>query len=142
MNYDYYQKCLQLSYQEFISKPDTGDIQINKNVGYEKITEATHVSTGSQHFYYKDDVLKIIYVSDERLTALLWEELKKTIDVTAPDKTVRSRAGKTSNQLIFAGHGVTVSVTKGEANFIEIYPPCSLDEYLEQIYVEPGPFIR
>ena len=83
-----------------------------------------------------------IYISDDALANKIWTELKNTVNTRIPDKTVRSRAGKTSNQLVFATIGITVSITRNEVDFIEIYPPCSVEDYLQNIYREPQAFIK
>ncbi|MBT1705129.1 hypothetical protein [Chryseosolibacter indicus] len=136
-----YQDYFTLSYDQFITENDVQSSQIHKDVSYEKITSVTRVSLGDgKNFYFKEGKLKLIYISRDTLTKKLWNEFKSITNTS--EKRVRSRAGKTANQLIFAAHGITASVTKDEVNFIEIYPPCSLEYYLENIYKEPRPFIR
>lgn len=138
-----YKKCFDLSYDQFVTKNKVEDRDIQTNVSYEKLDSVTRVSLHSgQDFHFRDNRLLLTYVSDEQVVKRLWDEFKKVAGSVSPEKTVRSRAGKTSNQLIFASHGVTVSMNKTEVHFIEIYPPCSVDDYLENIYIEPQPFIR
>jgi hypothetical protein len=76
------------------------------------------------------------------VTKKIWNEFKSISNSDIAEKTVRSRAGKTSHQLIFATQGITVSLTNDDVDFIEIYAPCSLQEYLEKTYREVQPFIR
>jgi hypothetical protein len=94
-----------------------------------------------QFFFFQNGTLRVIYISDDVLAKKLWDEFNSSAR-QVPDETVRSRAGKTSNQLIFAGKGITASINKGVVDFIEIYPPCTLQDYLENIYHEPQRFIR
>lgn len=84
----------------------------------------------------------MIYISNDALAQTLWAEFNQLTDRENPEQRVRSRAGKTSNQLIFASQGISVSLTHTEVDFLEIYQPCSLQNYLETIYDEPGKFIR
>jgi len=143
MKLDDYKKCFNLSYDQFIATNNIHSGQIHENVRYEKIPDVRRVDLADNHFFFfKDGKLKIIYISDEGSTKKIWGEFKSTTNINAPEKTARSRAGKTSYQLIFAGQGITASITHDDVDFIEIYPPCSLQAYLEKIYREPGPFIR
>lgn len=143
MKLDDYKTYFNLSYNQFITQHNIAGSQINENVSYEKIKDVSRVDLDdNQFFFFKDNKLKVIYISDDTLAKKIWNEFKNTTDTYIPDETVRSRAGKTSNQLIFAGKGITASINHGEVDFIEIYPPCSLQDYLENIYREPGAFIR
>lgn len=142
MNLSDYQKCFSLGYNEFIAKYNIAGNRIHKNVRYEKITGACRVDILDREcFFFQDGILRVIYISNEVLVQKLWNEFKSFTQQT-PDETVRSRAGKTSNQLIFAGKGITASINKDVVDFIEIYPPCTLHDYLENIYEEPQRFIR
>lgn len=137
-----YQKYFSLSYDEFIAQNNIRHNQVHEHLRYEKITDAIRVDViDYQHFFFQRGSLKMIYISDDALAKAIWDEFISSA-LELPEDTVRSRAGKTSNQVIFAGHGITASVNKGEVDFIEIYPPCSLQDYLENIYQQPQPFIR
>ena len=108
-----------------------------------KITDVVRVDLGDNKFvFFKDGVLKMIYISNDALADKLWKEFKNATKESAPERTVRSRAGKTSNQEIFSAQGITASIARDEVDFIEIYPPCSLQDYLDKIYREPHKFIR
>jgi hypothetical protein len=134
---------LKLNYDQFLEQNNILRDQVNENVCYEKIADVTRVDLpNNQFFFFKDGKLEIIYISDDVVTKKIWNEFKRILNSEAAEKTVRSRAGKTSNQLIFATQGVTVSLTNDDVDFIEIYTPCSLHEYLEKIYREVQPFIR
>ena len=143
MALDDYKQDFSLSYSQFIMKNNVDSSQIDENLRYEKLINVTRVNLPhSQYFYFKDGKLQIIYLSDDKMVKKLWSEFKSISGASTAEKTVRSRAGKTSNQLIFATLGITVSITQDDVHFIEMYPPCSLEYYIEHIYQEPGPFIR
>lgn len=136
-----YRKYFTLSYGQFVKLHKIHDANINKNVSYEKLTEVDRVELGTgQWFFFKDGQLKLIYISDDALAKKTWAEFKNTTNTSGT--TVRSRAGKTSNQIIFPEQGITVSTVRDAVDFIEIYPPQPLHDYLANIYREPGPFIR
>lgn len=142
MNLRDYRNCFDLSYDQFLAQNDVRAHQIAENVSYEKVTGATRVELGKgEYFFFRDGRLKVIYTSDELVANRIWKEFLENADNTQ-EKVVRSRAGKTSNQLIAARHGITASITKGEVDFIEIYAPCSLESYLGNIYRDVPKFIR
>lgn len=137
-----YQRNFALTFDQFIAHHNIQSNQVHKNVRYEKIKNATRVDlANAQHFFFYEGQLKMVYISDEVLAKNVWHEFKSTASVDKHE-TIRSRAGKTSNQLVFAEQGITVSINKTDVDFIEIYPPCTLQAYFDNIYREVGPFIR
>ncbi|RAW00580.1 hypothetical protein [Pseudochryseolinea flava] len=143
MKLEDYKKCFAQHYTEFVLKHRIGDDQVTENVAYEKIKNVLRVDLGEgQFFYFKEGRLQMIYISNETVIKKLWEEFKRGEDIDNPDQTLRSRAGKTSNQLVFPSRGIAASVTHDEVDFMELYPPCTMEDYLENIYREFQPFIR
>lgn len=138
-----YRQYFSMSYPEFLSGNNVHSSQVCENVKYEKLTDVTRVSLPEgADFYFRGDKLLLIYVSEGTLATKLWYEFKTITNSVTPEKIVRSRAGKTANQVIFTSYGITASITKDDVHFIEIYSPCTLEYYLENIYEEPQPFIR
>ncbi|HEY5745495.1 MAG TPA: hypothetical protein VIU12_05445 [Chryseolinea sp.] len=138
-----YKKCFILSYDQFITENKILSNQIYKNVRYEKMEDVCRVNLpDNQFFFFKDGKLKMIYISGDALAKKIWGEFNSTTKIKSPEKTVPSRAGKTSNQVIFAQQGITASLANDDVDFIELYPPCALHDYLENIYREQQPFIR
>ena len=143
MTLDEYKKCFNLTFDQFITLNKIGSGQINENVSYEKLANMTGIDLGqNQYFFFKGNQLEMIYISDNELTTRLWNEFKSTTNVDVPDETVRSRAGKTSNQNIFPTQGIASSIARDRIDFIEIFRPCTLADYLSTIYFEPQRFIR
>lgn len=138
-----YLKLFSLNYDAFVKTRSVRTDQVHTPVRYEKLTNVTRIDgLKNEAFFFKDGMLRIIYISNELLTAKLWKAFQQSADIARPEQRVRSRAGKTSNQLIFASRGLTASITGKEVDFIELYAPCTVQEYLEHIYDEPGLFIR
>lgn len=143
MELSQYRKLFALGYDDFVWIHSVHTDQVHEHVRYEKITDVTRIDgSENEFFFFKDGTLRVIYISSDLLTQKLWNEFKAMVDVEKPAHRVRSRAGKTSNQLIFASHGLTASVTGDEVDFIELYVPCLVEDYLETIYNEPGLFVR
>lgn len=143
MDLSQYRKLFSLGYGEFIEALKVSSQHVHNHLRYEKLRDVTRIDgSENEFFFFQDGRLKIIYISNEVLTEQLWNEFRALNDGEAPEHDVRSRAGKTSNQLIYASYGLTASINGDEVDFIELYAPCSVDEYLETIYREPGLFIR
>jgi len=87
-------------------------------------------------------MLKLIYISNDVFAQRLWNEFKEKVNEDSPDDRLRSRAGKKSNQLVFAGEGFAASIHGDDVDFVELYAPCTLETYLSEVYREPGRFIR
>jgi hypothetical protein len=138
-----YKKSFDLNFDQFIALHNVQGNQIHKNLRYEKIVDTTRVDLGDNLFFlFKDGKLKMIYTSDETQAKKIWDEFKGITNTHTPEKSVRSRAGKTSNQLIFASQGIAASIAHGDVDYLEIFPPCALQDYLDKIYQEPQKFIR
>jgi hypothetical protein len=143
MTWNEYKHYFTLSYDQFITEHQIRQDQIDKDVRYEKITDVDCVKLGyGQFLYFQAGKLKLIYLSGGELASRIWDEFKRSAHANAPNKVVRSRAGKTSNQIIVAEQGISASVHKDDVDFMEIYPPRSIEGYLASIYREPKPFIR
>lgn len=138
-----YQQQLLVDVDEFINRNRIPESQIAKHVQYEKLQDVTCINLEDGLWYYFDHgKLQLIYASNEVLARTLWDEFQTRVGSISPEKIVGSRAGKTSNQLVFASHGFAASITKDEVHFIEMFPPCTVEYYLNHIYQEPRPFIR
>lgn len=143
MTWHDYKHYLTLSYDQFVAEHHIGGEQIDKDVRYEKITDVDCVKLGyGQFFYFQAGKLKLIYLSGGELANRIWDEFNRSAYADAPNSEVRSRAGKKSNQIVVAEQGITASVQGDDVDFLEIYPPQSLEDYLAHIYREPGRFIR
>lgn len=138
-----YRKCFNLSLEEFIARYEIKESQIEDNVEYQKIEGVTRIEVlENEYFFFQGEKLKIVYISDEQIAQNTWVAFKASTKADASEKTVRSRAGKTSNQEIFASKGFAASIKRDEVDFVEVFEPCSLREYLENVYEEVGKFIR
>ena len=144
MTLNEYRSCFSLTWPQFIAYHNVQSNQILEDVLYEKIIPATRVQLSSkdEYFFFRDNELMLIYISDSVLVQQLWTEFKEAGSAGMPAETLRSRAGKTSNQSVFPEQGFSVSIHNDEVDFVEIYAPQSLDEYVANIYRDPGLFKR
>lgn len=138
-----YKKWFTLNYDEFMAAYSSDDTEVEENVRYEKIVPVTRVTGPDGEFcFFSNGILRMIYISGDTLMENIWHEFQNSRDARAEEKIVRSRAGKKANQYLFASQGFAASITGDNVDFVEIYPPCSLEQYLDEVYNEPGPFIR
>ena len=56
--------------------------------------------------------------------------------------TLRSRAGKTAALEVWPEAGMAYSADGDTVHFVELFPPRSLAAYEQEIYQDPGPFVR
>jgi len=61
-----------------------------------------------------------------------------------PKDEERSRAGKTSNYAVYAKEGFAFSYKHkdNEIHYLDLFPSMTNKEYIQNIYLPPGPFIR
>jgi len=137
------QSCFSLSYHQFIAQYNIEASQIVGNVAYEKLKQLSRIAFDNRYYFFNGSDLKLIYTSNGLLANELWIEFKAANNNNiVPSITLRSRAGKTARQEVYAGQGFTISITGDDIHFIEIYRSMSPDEYLDEIYRVVGPFIR
>lgn len=138
-----YKQWFNVSLDEFLVKNDVTEDRVHRNVQYERLKAVTRVDYGEEEFFFfQSTKLKIIYISHGAVADVLWRECLEVFDIESADVTLRSRAGKTSNQLLFGRHGICASINKGQVDFIELFPDCDPDEYMRMIYRGPTKFIR
>lgn len=114
------------------------------HVAYEKLTDVSRVSNPAvfgAHVFLRGDEVVMIYSSSAAYLAKL-SPASIQQELGGSGTRLRSRAGKTSNQHVFPEQGVAYSESDDQLEFIEIFPPMSLDAYRASIYSDPGPFIR
>ena len=116
---------------------------VDRDVAYERLRGVDRVHAPAvhpAHFYFDGDRLRIAFVPDEHTegtsAAPLAEELGE------PDRTLRSRAGKTSRIALHAGRGIAYSHRGDALEFVEVFPPAPPEWYLDEVYEDPGEFYK
>jgi hypothetical protein len=90
--------------------------------------------------YLKDRKVELVYLGDEATARISASSLEDELKGSPARR--RSRAGKQASTYIHADDGVAYSAEGNEVHFIEVFQPCTLEEYEAQIYREPPDFIR
>lgn len=92
-----------------------------------------------------------VYVSGERVEMVYIPHGSALADTTVKElrsalkgksKSLRSRAGKEFDHMVYPADGVAFSCEDDELRFVEVFPPRPLEAYLDEIYRDPGPFTR
>jgi len=109
--------------------------------GLEHVTHYYNPSVSPARVYVSDGRVQMVYVPSGAAVA---ETTPSEIDAQIGGRghRLRSRTGKTANQYVQAERGVAYSEDEGRVQFVEIFPPRSLEAYLKDIYRDPGPFTR
>ena len=113
---------------------------VAEDVAYERVRGVDRVSTPDAHFFFDGDRLRVVYVSDASFGDVA---AKPLVDELGPGEVMRSRSGKHSNLRVWPDRGLAASVDEDEERpeFVEVFPPMSLGEYLDGIYEEPAPHL-
>ncbi|MDB5257078.1 MAG: hypothetical protein JWM14_1773 [Chitinophagaceae bacterium] len=93
-------------------------------------------------YFYPSGEFAIMNIYGEGLESLSVEELFSVYG--EPETEERSRAGKTANYAVYAKEGFAFSYQHkdNEVHFLDLFPSMPVNEYIENIYLPPGPFIR
>lgn len=140
---DSYVSLASLDKDQLIGRLDAGPQHLREGAAYEKATGLTELykpDASPARFYFRDEKLVVIYLSDRGVLDQL-DEATLESELGAPAGSLRSRAGKHSELRVYPEKGIAFS-SGDELDFIEIFPPTTLDGYKSAIYSEPGPFIK
>lgn len=93
-------------------------------------------------FYFAEDRLILIHIHSKPLLAQLNGRLLLS-ELGTPAANLRSPAGKGYGHYVFSDQGLALSIdADSRVAFVEIFRPRSYEDYLAQIYVDPGPFVK
>lgn len=121
------------------------DLEIEKNVGYERLKNLTSVED-------KAGKIPTVFFQGKRqvlmyLTAGMLEARKLKLEdfyqkFGKAHFVLRSRAGKTHRQIVYPAQGIAFSTDGASLDFLEIFPPTTIAKYKREIYKTPPAFIR
>lgn len=140
---DSYVALASLDKDQLIERLGARPEHIRDDATYEKATGLTEIynpQASPARFYVRGDQLVVIYLSDREVLGQLDEDAL-VAELGQPAEELRSRAGKHSELRVYPDKGIAMSVGD-EIEFLEIFPPATLDQYKSTIYVDPGPFIK
>ena len=93
-------------------------------------------------YFYPSGKFAIMNIYGEGLEPLSADDLLAAYG--KPEAQERSRAGKTSNYAVYATKGFAFSHKNkdNEVHYLDLFPSMPTTNYIETIYLPPGPFIR
>lgn len=140
---DTYVSLVSLDKDQLIARLGAQPEHLREGAAYEKargLTEIYKPDANPARFYFRNEKLVVIYLSDRGVLDQL-DEATLESELGAPADSLRSRAGKHSELRVYPDKGIAFS-SGDELDFIEFFPPTTLDGYKSAIYSEPGPFIK
>jgi hypothetical protein len=129
-----------LTLEQATERLGLADDELEHGLRYEGLSDLTFAHKPGAHpgyFYFRDGDLVMLYVEDSGLDV----ETLRT-ELGEPDLTLRSRAGKGYAHRVYPERGVAYSSKGGDLAFVEVFPPTSAQRYEQEIYEDPGEFIR
>lgn len=110
---------------------------LDHEVGYQKLKNLTRVRKEKLlpgHFYYYGNSVSIIYVNDRTVLDTL--EMETIYNRYGRGEILPSRMGKNSRLHLYASHGFAVSEHEDKVDFMELFPPTTIEQYKENVYLE------
>ena len=132
-------ELLDLSQDALLARLGADESDIEPGVRYEGLENLSVLyrpDLFAGRIYLRDGRPLLIYFSAPEGAVEEWG-VASGFDVDLP-----SRAGKMFNHRVWVEAGLALSVDGEEIAFVEVFHPCTLEEYKRDIYREPGPFIR
>lgn len=135
-----------LSRDELLSRLRIDEASVEPGYAYESMT-------GLERAYDPDRLPVHVYFDGDEVVMMFTEEAAFLDSVTPesvrerlgePTLTLRSSAGKRSTLWVYPGAGLAVSAggDTDAVDFVEVFPPTTAEEYEQNIYDDPGPFIK
>lgn len=110
------------------------------DVAYEQLAGVDRISTPAGHFFFRGDEQVMLYVPRSAMEDVAPGELEQ--ELGEPAARLRSRAGGDSAFLVYPDRGVAFSTDGRAVEILEIFPPTTLERYVEEIWRDPGVFYR
>lgn len=90
------------------------------------------------HFFFRDGALVAIYIA----AGLVLDGLRPaelTAELGEPAAVLPSRTGHGHLQRVYPDHGVAFADAGSALAALELFPPTTLEDYLDRLWVDPGP---
>jgi hypothetical protein len=111
-----------------------------RDVAYEGLGAVDRLSTPAGHFFFRGDDLVMLYVPRAALQDTDPSALER--ELGPPAAELRSRTGAESSMRVWPDRGVAFASDGGAVEVLEVFPPTTLEHYRDEIWRDPGEFIR
>jgi hypothetical protein len=117
---------------------------VERDASYGRFVGLTSLHNPAAHparFFFSGEALALLYVDDADALANI-DAADLMARLGEPAARVRSRAGKAFTHNVYPQAGIAVSVHQGAAAYVEIFPPTTLQSYLDRLYVDPEAYTK
>lgn len=109
------------------------------------VVELHNKSADPARFYFreakaKEKPIAVVIEDHAALAALDPKDLRA--ELGAPREMLASRAGKEYTHFVYPERGIAFSANRDEVVLLEIFPPTTLAHYKQELYLDPGPFVK
>jgi hypothetical protein len=126
-----------LEQPQLLERLGLGENDIATGVAYQGLRPVDRVDAEARHVYLRDGRVVMVYGAIDRPGA---DEFEQALG--GPGHELRSRGGKRAVMHVYPEQGIAVSTKGSIVQFLEVFPPTTIDAYRDEIYVEPRPFIQ
>lgn len=137
-----------LTFAEIQARFQMNDDNLDSHTSYGNLARVVELHNASAHparFYFKDTTpaakpIVIVLDAPEALAQLDPNELRA--ELGAPRETFASRAGKDFAHYVYPDRGIAFSANRDTLAYLEIFSPMTLTQYENELYLDPGPFVK
>lgn len=120
---------------------------LNSHTTYGNLAHVVELHNASAHparFYFRDakpdgKPVAIVIDADDLRAPVGPKELRT--ELGAPRDMLASRAGKDFTHYVYPERGIAYSANADSVAYLEIFPPTTLAQYEQELYLDPGPFV-
>jgi hypothetical protein len=131
----------ELSRAEVAARFGLGDDAVVPGVAYEGLSPVDRLSTPAGHFFFQGDRQVMLYVPRAILEGTDPAALERELG-GPPAAQLRSRTGADSSFRVWPDRGVAFATDGHAVEVLEVFPPTTLERYRDEIWQDPGEFIR
>jgi hypothetical protein len=116
---------------------------VTADVGYGRLTGLDRLDNPDAfpgYFFFRGPEQLMLYVGRGALGEADPAELER--ELGPPAATLRSRTGAESELRVHPERGVAYATDGSSVEILELFPPTTLERYSEEIYEDPGEFIK
>lgn len=131
-----------LSRDELVQRVGASRPDVAEGVAYQGLRPVDRVQLPGErpaYAFFRGDELVMLYAGRGALKDISRASLEADL---GDGHELRSRAGKRSLLHVYPDRGVAFSADGDEVEFLEVFPPTTLERYESEIYREPGPFVE
>jgi hypothetical protein len=116
------------------------EADVRRDVSYQGLEHVDNVTFEGAQIYLRGDGVALIYGDDLSFEVPSASEMQQ--ELGGPGEMLASPASKRGVLHVYPERGIAVSEEDDHVQFVEVFPPTTLDRYRAEIYREPPRFIQ